>query len=698
MSYDKKNNLYAADGHVNVRVCKNKKVRTLSCQHVEYDKHRGIFKARDHIQLTDELGNKNFSQKACITQDFSSAEMSPILLKTIHQERFQGTLLKRVDGYKTTVFNGSYTACQTCNNEDAFWQIEASEVVHNDIDKTIEYHDAVLRFSSVPVLYVPYFSHPDPSVKRKSGFLFPQLGYRSTIGYYLAPVYFYEIDKTSDITISTYGFTKDAPILSTEYNQAFHNGFWQLSTSIHQRRNSRTISHIPKNRWHAFSDFEYDINATQRLKVNIHRASDDTYLEHYPLFLNKTYSLTSLIEFENFATSSYFKAQSVLYTTNNQKTTPIVLPKLYLEKKFTPTIGYIDTTFMMDHFNRRLGVPGLNARKMTRLHAHASWSHDYLYHGQLITPFVGIDGRSFIFKDYNNIPLNDLALIEKNQKHNHKAKMYLQPTASLFWRYPLISWQQHFSYVFEPQAKIIVSPYCHQEDLPNDDALFFTYDDTVLFLENRSQGYSRFDSGSRFVYGFDQSFTFADGSYISWFIGQTRFLSQTTRTDASDKITKKSSDLVQCLKYVPSDWFKIRYQSSIDLSLKKERFREIGLTIGKPIFLFEAGYVYAKNPNGQLRVSQLNWSASSKINANWSTSIGEVRNFKSTERSALRQYANVKWQNDCFSFNTYFYKTKIVKKDIRPDMGFMIEIEMKNIGKISPLSTEKYEKSPLSQF
>ncbi|CAO5678638.1 MAG: LPS-assembly protein LptD [Holosporales bacterium] len=670
----------------------------MSCQHVEYDKRLGLFKARDHIRLTDELGNVNFSQKASVTQDFSSAEMSPILLKTIHQERLQGSLLKRVEGYKTTIFNGSYTACQTCKDENAFWQIEASEVVHDQKEKTITYHDAVLRFSNMPVLYIPYFSHSDPSVKRKSGLLFPMLGYRSTIGYYVAPVYFYEIDKTSDVTVSAYGFSKDAPILSTEYNQAFHNGFWQLNTSIHQRRNNKNITPIPKNRWHVFSDLQYDMNATQRLKVNIHRASDDTYLEHYPLFLSKTYSLTSSIEFENFGTSSYFNAQSVLYTTNAQKITPVVLPKLRFEKKFSPTTGYIDTVLMIDHLNRRLGVPGITSRKMTRLYAHAAWSKDYLYHGQLITPFIGIDGRSFIFKDYNNIPLVDLKEIEKNQKRNHKTKMYLHPTASLFWRYPLISWQKHFSYVIEPQAKIIVSPYCCQSDLPNDDALFFTYDDTVLFLENRSQGYSRFDSGSRFVYGVDQSFTFSDGTYISWFIGQTRFLSKTTLADASDNMTKKSSDLVQCLKYIPSNWFKLRYQSSIDVSSKKERFREIGITIGKPILLFEAGYVSANNSNGQQRVSQLNWSASSKINENWSTSIGEVRNFKSTERSALRQYANIKWQNDCFSISTYFYKTKISKKDIRPDKGFMIEIEMKNIGKISPLSTEKYEKSPLSQF
>lgn len=698
ISYDKKKNLYTADGHVNVSVQKNKKIRKLSCQHLQYDKALGFFSAQDHIQLIDEFGNINYSQKARIKDDFTCGEMSPVLLKTVHDERLQGTLLNRTNGNKTTILNGSYTACQTCKNEDAFWQIEASKVIHDEVEKKIIYHDAIVRFSGIPVLYAPYFSHSDPTVKRKSGFLFPHIGYKSNTGYYLAPVYFYEFDKSSDITVSAYGFSKDSPILATEYNQTFHDGFWQVNTSIHQQRHIKEINSIPKTRWHIFSDFQYDMNPKQRLKINIHRASDDTYLDHYPLFLEKTYSLTSTIEFENFGPSSYFNAKSVLYTTSQQKTTPVVLPKLRLEKCISSMLGDIHTDFTIDHFNRRLGIPGLSARKMTRFLAQVSWSKNYLNNGHLITPLLAIDGRSFIFKDYNKTQLEDVTLIEKNQHDNRHSKFFLHPTASLFWRYPLISYQENFSYILEPQAKIIISPYCDQSSLPKDDALFFTFDDTVLFQENRSQGHSRFDSGSRFVYGVDQSFIFSDGSSISWFIGQTRFLSKTTLTDASDHLTKKSSDLVNCLKYVPAEWLKIRYQSSIDLSSKKERFREIGVTIGKPIFLFESGYVYAQNPNGEQRVCQLNWSASSKINENWSAGIGEVRNFKKTERSALRQYGNIKWKNDCFSINTYFYKTKIIKKDIRPNIGFMIEVEMKNIGQFSPFSTEKYEKSPLSQF
>ena len=55
----------------------------------------------------------------------------------------------------------------------------AAPRAHRDQDlenKRIEYRDALLDIYGVPVMYLPYFSHADPSVKRASGFLVPSIG------------------------------------------------------------------------------------------------------------------------------------------------------------------------------------------------------------------------------------------------------------------------------------------------------------------------------------------------------------------------------------------------------------------------------------------------------------------------------------------------------------------------------------------
>ena len=48
-----------------------------------------------------------------------------------------------------------------------------SEIKHDKNKKQLIYDDAVLKVYNVPVLYFPKFFHPDPTVKRQSGFLKP---------------------------------------------------------------------------------------------------------------------------------------------------------------------------------------------------------------------------------------------------------------------------------------------------------------------------------------------------------------------------------------------------------------------------------------------------------------------------------------------------------------------------------------------
>ena len=40
----------------------------------------------------------------------------------------------------------------------------------------MSYRDAVLEVAGVPVLYLPFFAHPDPSSGRRSGLLPPDFG------------------------------------------------------------------------------------------------------------------------------------------------------------------------------------------------------------------------------------------------------------------------------------------------------------------------------------------------------------------------------------------------------------------------------------------------------------------------------------------------------------------------------------------
>ena len=60
--------------------------------------------------------------------------------------------------------------------------MRAEEIKHDKKNKIVEYKNAYLRIYDKPVLYFPYFFHPDPSVKRQSGFLMPKINNSTFLG------------------------------------------------------------------------------------------------------------------------------------------------------------------------------------------------------------------------------------------------------------------------------------------------------------------------------------------------------------------------------------------------------------------------------------------------------------------------------------------------------------------------------------
>ena len=72
--------------------------------------------------------------------------------------------------------NGVYTACAPCKDDPKkppLWQVKGARIIHDQTEKMLYFENAQLEFFGVPMAYLPYFSTPDPTVKRKTGFLMP---------------------------------------------------------------------------------------------------------------------------------------------------------------------------------------------------------------------------------------------------------------------------------------------------------------------------------------------------------------------------------------------------------------------------------------------------------------------------------------------------------------------------------------------
>ena len=72
----------------------------------------------------------------------------------------------------STVKKAVYTNCKKTDGCPP-WLMTAEEIIHDKESKTINYKNTWLKLYDIPIMYFPKFFHPDPTVKRRSGFLTP---------------------------------------------------------------------------------------------------------------------------------------------------------------------------------------------------------------------------------------------------------------------------------------------------------------------------------------------------------------------------------------------------------------------------------------------------------------------------------------------------------------------------------------------
>ena len=186
---------------------------------------------------------------------------------------------RRVDGRYNTLSKVVYSPCIVCSDSPTpLWRIRARRVIHDEEARIIHYENATFDLFGVPIGWLPYFRHPDPSVKRASGFLTPSLrSSSSTFGYGVKVPYFIVIDDQSDFTITPFLTTDDGLILEGEYRRVFENGSVRLGGSITRNDfadDGKVQGHLDTEgefRWRDGFTWGWDINY----------ATDDGYLRRF---------------------------------------------------------------------------------------------------------------------------------------------------------------------------------------------------------------------------------------------------------------------------------------------------------------------------------------------------------------------------------------------------------------------------------
>ena len=184
----------------------------------------------------------------------------------------------------------------------------------------------------MPIAWLPFFQHPDPTVKRASGFLAPVFEMDKDTGFGLTVPYYWVIDDQRDATIYARYTERRGPVLAGEYRQVWDHARLKLFGSITEDIYQSGGGNTDDIRGHLFANFRQDINDTWRAGFDIQRASDRYYLRQYD-YGSANY-LTSRAYAEAFWRRSYFAAEAYNFQQMRPqvsgKDTPYFVPRVRL--------------------------------------------------------------------------------------------------------------------------------------------------------------------------------------------------------------------------------------------------------------------------------------------------------------------------------------------------------------------------------
>ena len=568
MRYEQELGLVVASGNVEITQAD----RALLADAVTYDQKNDIVTASGRVSLLEPSGDVIFADFVEITGDLKDGVIDNLRMRMSNDARVAAAGARRIGGTRTEMRKGVYSACEPCKDDPQaapLWQVKASRVVHDTETHDVIYNDAWVEFYGMPVLYTPYLSHPDPTVKRRTGFLVPTWGNDNRLGLFARTPYYFDLAPDMDATVSPMWTTDEGVLLAAQYRQRFTHGMLKTDGSITRGHNDRDQG---ATRGHIDAVSRFDLDETWRGGAKYAYASDDTYLRRYgfpspPTLVSRAYA-------EGFRTRSYASANAYhfqgLRIDDAAGSTPIVAP--LMDYNFVGEPGFFDGRFSLD--GNLAAITRTEGADMRRASAKAGWQLPY-------TSDFGERYTFFVSGQADGYWVDDIALRNRASDDTlHGVTGRVFPQTGLDWSLPLVRGGRAGSDLVEPVAGLVYGPNVGQNrKIPNEDSRDFELDDTNLFRPNRFAGLDRLEGGARFNYGLRTATYFQQG-YISAFGGQSYRPRRNIDFNQGSGLDDHFSDVVGRVEVMPVDELRLLYRFRLDKEELTPKRTEIGAIMG----------------------------------------------------------------------------------------------------------------------
>lgn len=677
LSYDETDEVITARGDVELVY----QGRVLRADVVRYDTVADRVTAEGDVSLVEPDGNVYFFDYTELTGDMKAGFAREATLLLSDRSRATGELMTRENNV-STLRRAIYTACDPCEDPDAapLWRLRARRATHDEADKTVYYRDVWLEAAGLPVFYTPYLSHPDPSVKRKSGFLPPSYGTSNDLGAEVTVPYYLVIDDNQDL-LTAFRWTELAgPVLEGEYRGLYSSGKLELQGSITQedRTNAATNPNgDTRIRNHVRGLAEWHFDDTWRSGLDINLASDDTYMRKYDYgedawLVNEAY--VEGLRRRTFAQARGFYFQEQRVGTNPGRV-PLVLPELTYSHASPPTDSGAYWTFDAT----ALALTRSEGTDTRRVAAEGSWN--YIHYGSLgdVTEVTAaLRGDAYSVDEAELATLRDV---------DSGTAFRAIPTVGASWRFPFTRDNGWFREVLEPIASVYVSPRGQNKDeIPNEDSRDFEFDATNLFSRNRYTGWDRVENGPRANYGVRWAGYWPQGDMVSLMAGQSWHMYDDGFFGEESGLDDEFSDYVGRAEVRISPYFTGAARVRLDREELEPKLTELTLGGGLPVATFYANYLQAA---GDTTIDaqfpdreEIAFSASSRLSRYWTVLGGATWDLEG-EEEARSWFTGAVYNDECFTLQATMSQDLTQDRDYEGGFQAMFRVVFKTLGEIN---------------
>ncbi|MEA2935375.1 MAG: LPS-assembly protein [Variibacter sp.] len=695
----------------------------LDADSVIYDQRSKRMHAEGNVRLTEPDGKVIIADRLDLDENFRDGFVDSLHVETVDKTRFAAARAERPDSRYTIFQSGVYTACEPCKDQPQKppkWQVKAARVLHDEAEKTIYFEDAKIELFGYPVMYLPYFWAPDPSVARKSGFLAPSFASSTVYGFGASMPYFWNIAPNKDLTLSPMMTTRQGPIMVAEWRERLMDGAYSIrATGLFQQDRTAFTNTVGDRDWRGSVETKGDFRLAQNWFYGWDATviTDRQYAPDYKLVRQGNEAISQGYLFGR-GTSSYFDARALHFygysPADIQKQLPVVHPVVDYKYKFeTPVFGgelsyAVNATSLSreqadyDPINAVAAATGLcdnNAIVKTRancllrgipgtysrLSSEAQWRKTIIDPiGQVWTPFAAVRG------DVAAVSVTPDGSVQNFIHPGDSSVGRLMPAVGFNYRYPFISAHSWGSQTIEPMAQVVFRP--NEQNigrLPNEDSQSLVLSDANLFSINKFSGWDRVEGGSRANLGVHYNAQFNRGGYVDALFGQSYQLFGTNSYAALDMsntgidsgLETRRSDYVGRATFAPNSTYQFLSRFRWDEQTFSTRQLEVEGRVNFDRWTTSVTYGrYDAQPSVGLLVPREGVlpAVSYKITQNWSVSGAALYSIDSSRLNTAQ--VGLGYVDECIAINLNYVSNYGFRGDVVPNRVVMLQISLRTLG------------------